>query len=140
MLKSHSVTSDIVSARQCVTVVEPTAGAASIRLSRISVASPRLQENAVSRLAHFAREAAIKIVVADQMQRAVDDVQQQLVGRPANRIAPPMRMAVSALAITSPSIPSLSSSKKAEHVGRFVVIQKPAIEIVNRRIVDDRQY
>ena len=69
--------------------------------------------------------SSVAVVVAYQVQRAVNHVQQQFVGRPASRICSAVRMAVSALAIISPSSRSaLALQQKAEHVGRIIVLEK----------------
>ena len=73
-----------------------------------------------SAAAHLLRIAPFGlVVVADQVQRAVDDVQQQFVGSGVQPNAAAERTAVSALTITSPSRPrsSRSSTKLSTSVG-----------------------
>ena len=94
----------------------------------------------VRRPASAATSASVWSSIADQVQHAVDHVQQLLVRRRPAAFRAAAAAAVSALRTTSPSRwPSRSSSTKlSTSVGQSWFRELP-IQRVNRRIIDDRQ-
>ena len=114
----------------------PFAGAlASGHFAKLDAELARYRRSAARIAARASRRV---VVVAHQVQRAVNHVQQQLVvGGPAELAAASWR-AVSADDHLALEPVAVALQHEAEHVGRIVVGQILAIERVNRRIVDDR--
>ena len=101
----------------------------------LSFAIPRLRSTSL-RVSAFRPLRPRAVVIAHQVQHAVNHVQQQFVVRRPTVVAARLRRAVSAPTITSPSRPSLVVQQKTQHVGRAAVAEILPVEPGDRGVVD----
>ena len=102
--------------------------------------SPSRARNSSSRRRIAPTSASVVVVIAAQMKQSVDHVEGQLGQRVGARPRSAVAAAISAETTSSPASSGSSGvgEQEADHVGRPVVAEVPAVDPVDGRVVDQR--